>query len=108
MRLWLAIAAAGLIMPMAAANAQMTALLTQDVANVAKSHTIDLRLTEDAGIPHAVPLMRGLIVSREFAPNAALGIGLSNLYDRKRSGEFRSGLQPRRSSKPAVTFTLKF
>jgi hypothetical protein len=110
MRTWLAIAAAGLLFPAAAANAQMQALLvTQDVASVAKSRTIDLRLSQEIGVPRPVPLMRGLLVSQDLAPNASVGVGLANIYGRKRgSGELRGGDQPRRSSKPAVTFVLKF
>ena len=106
MRMWLAIAAAAILAPTAAANAQMTALLTQDVASVAKSRSIDLRLTEPAGIARPAPLMRGLIVSQDIAPNAALGVGFSNLYDRKK--DFRGSDRARRSNKPAVTFVLKF
>lgn len=108
MRMWLAIAVVALFVPTAAANAQMTALLTQDVASIAKSRTLDLRLSGEAGVPRHVPLMRSLLVSQEVAPNAALGIGLANLYDRKKSGDFRGGPQPRRSNKPAVTFVLRF
>jgi hypothetical protein len=109
MRTWLAIAAVALLVPAAAANAQMNALVTQDVASVAKSRTLDLRLSEEMGVPRPLPLMRGLIVSHDVAPNAAVGIGLANIYGRKRgSGEFRSGDQAKRSSKPAVTFILRF
>jgi hypothetical protein len=109
MKMWLAIAAIALLSPVTAANAQMKALLTQDVAGVAKSRTIDLRLSEEVGVPRPVPLMRGLIVSHDLAPNTSVGVGLANIYGRKRgSGDLRGGDQPRRSSKPAVTFILKF
>jgi hypothetical protein len=111
MRLWLAIAAAGLLVPAAAANAQpMQALLvTQDVASVAKSRTIDLRLSDEVGVPRPVPLMRGILVSHDLAPIASVGVGFANIYGRKRgSTDLRGGDQPRRSSKPAVTFILKF
>jgi hypothetical protein len=109
MKVWLAVAAVALLFPATAANSQMKALLTQDVAGVAKSRTIDLRLSEEVGVPRPVPLMRGVIVSHDLAPNASLGVGLANIYGRKRgSGDLRGGDQPRRSSKPALTFVLKF
>jgi hypothetical protein len=109
MRTWLAIAAVALLVPAAAANAQMNALLTQDVASVAKSRTLDLRLSDEVGVPRPVPLMRGLIVSHDIAPNASVGVGLANIYGRKRGGgESRSADQAKRSTKPAVTFILRF
>jgi hypothetical protein len=109
MREWLAIAA---ILPFAVAtgaHAQMNALQTHDIASVAKTRILDLRLSEEfGGAPSPAPLMRGLIVSHEFAPNAGVGVGLANIYDRKRGGDSRVGDRPRRSGKPAVTFVVKF
>jgi hypothetical protein len=108
MRTWLAVAAAVPLLWATAATAQMKGLLAQDVASVAKTRALDLRLSEEVGVPRPVPLMRGLIVSHEVAPNAAMGVGLANIYERKHGSEFRAGDQPRRSTKPAVTFVLKF
>ena len=43
-----------------------------------------------------------------FAPNAFVGVGLANLYGRKKRGDARIADPPVRSKKPAVTFVLKF
>jgi hypothetical protein len=108
MRMGLATAAAVPLLWATAATAQMKGLVTQDVASVAKARALDLRLSEEVGGPRPIPLMRGLIVSRDLAPNASVGVGLANIYDRRRGSEFRGSDQPRRSTKPAVTFVLKF
>jgi hypothetical protein len=50
-----------------------------------------------------------MLVSREVAPNAMLGLGLANLYGRKKSGsDVRITGGPGRSRKPAVKFVLRF
>jgi hypothetical protein len=107
---WLAMI---VIVPLAAvateAHAQMKGLTAGVIADVARSREIDLRVTQPYGIQRTTPLMRGMIVRHDVAPNAAIGIGLANIYDRRRMGyDARPGERPSRSRKPAITFVLKF
>ena len=106
---WLAMV---VVMPLAAAatqaHAQMKGLTAGVISDVARSREIDLRIT-DPGVQRTTPLMRSMIVRHDIAPNAAIGLGLANIYDRKRMGyDARPGVRPGRSRKPAVTFILKF
>jgi hypothetical protein len=106
---WLAIAVVLPLISATAATAQMKGLRTRDVASVATTRTLDLRLSEELGVTRPVPFMRGLVLSHDVAPNATMGVGFTNMYGRKRGGaEFRFGDQPGRSSKPGITFVLKF
>jgi hypothetical protein len=94
----------------AAANAaEMRGLAPVDVGHVATAHVLDFRLRQEVPIPGPVPIVRGMIVQHELAPNAALGLGLSNLYEKRRAGfDSGAGTRPKRSRKPAVTFIMKF
>ena len=109
MKKWLAIAA---VLPFAAAagaEAQTSGLAAIEVVRVARVRELDLRLSQELGAALPTPLMRGLIIRHELAPNAAVGIGLANIYAKRRAGmELRPDERPSRSRKPAVTFTLKF
>jgi hypothetical protein len=49
----------------------------------------------------------GMLVSRDVAPNAVLGLGLMNLAGRKKSGA-TAGMSGGSRRKPAVTFVLHF
>ena len=50
-----------------------------------------------------------MLLRHNLAPNAALGLGLANIYaKRKGSAEWRIGEPTPQSRKPAVTFILKF
>lgn len=105
---WLLIAAASQV---AAANAgaDMKGLALGQIGRLATAHALDFRLTQDSLASGPIPLMRSIIVQHDFAPNAAIGIGLSSLYDKRKSGiEGLIDTRPKRSRKPAVTFVLKF
>ena len=104
---WLAIAA---LLPLAtatAAHAQMKGLGATEIASVSRAHTIDLRIAEQKGYDHPLPLMNGMIAQQDVAPNAYIGIGLANMYGRKKGG-LRINEAPARARKPAVTFVVKF
>ena len=109
MVLWLLIAAVSQAAATANASADMRGLAPGEIGHLATAHVLDFRLKQDSPLPGPVPLTRGMIVQHELAPNAAVGIGLSNLYDKRKSG-IDGGLdsRPKRSRKPAVTFVLKF
>jgi hypothetical protein len=105
---WLAVAA-GLPLVMAtAAHAQMKGLAPVDLAGVARNHFLDLRISQQQG-GGPQPLIRGMVVQRDVAANAFVGVGLANMYGRRKSdNSVRITDPPARSRKPAVTFVLKF
>jgi hypothetical protein len=79
------------------------------VAEVATTRALDLRLAQEIGVAGPVPLVRGMIVRRELAPNASLGVGLATFYSNKKKGsDLRLGERVGRSSRPAVIFVFKF
>ena len=109
MRLWLGIV---LVVPLFAATgaqAQMKGLVAHDVARVATTRALDLRLSQELGIQRPTPLIRGMLVHHDIAPNAIIGLGLANIYaKRKGASEWRVGEPSARTRKPAVTFVFKF
>src|SRR3954471_1374153 len=109
MRIWLV---TGAVLPLIAATgaqAQMKGFVTNDVARVATTRALDLRLSQELGVQRPTPLMRGMIFHQDVAPNAIVGIGLANVYARRKgSAEWRAGQPSPRSRKPAVTFVFKF
>lgn len=108
MRYWLAVAVFLPVLASTATHAQMKGLIPADVAGVARGHALDLRLAQQQGFDRPMPLVRGMIAQQNFAPDAFVGIGLANLYGRKKRGDARITDPPVRSRKPAVTFVLKF
>lgn len=109
MRKWFAFAAALPLFAGTGAQAQMKGLTADMVAEVAKTRALDLRLSQELGAQRPLPLVRGMIISRGVAPNALVGLGLANMYTRKKLGSNARGEdRPSRSRKPAVTFVLKF
>jgi len=106
MRRWLAVS--GLAWCLSApVQAQNKGLLTTDIAGVARNHVLDLRVAQQHGSEHPLPLIRGLVVSKSVSTNAFVGVGLADMYGRKKGG-LRLGEAPVRSRKPAVTFVMKF
>lgn len=110
MRQWLAIVGAlAALVSESAASAQMKGLSPGEVAGVARTRALDLRLVQQ---PIARPpqlLVGGMIVRQEVAPNATVGIGLAHLYGRKKAGsDLRINGGPGRGRKPAITFVLRF
>ena len=108
MRKWLAVAGIVPFLTATAGHAQMNGVSPADVASVARTRTIDLRLTEQQGYDRPMPLMRSMIAQQGVGPNAFVGIGLANIYSRKKGSNLRIGDPPQHSRKPAVTFVMKF
>ena len=109
MHRWLAIAAGSSLIAAGGAQAQMKGLSPDDIVSVSKTRVLDLRLAQELGIERPSPVMRGMIVHREIAPNATLGLGLSNVYSKRSArNDWRIGDRAGRSRKPAITFVLKF
>jgi hypothetical protein len=104
---WRTIAAAAVsLLVSSGASAQMKGLSPGEVAGVARTRALDLRLTQLPPMPGRLSIENGMLVSREVAPNAKIGIGLANVYGRKKSGDLNG--TPGRSRKPAITFNLRF
>lgn len=103
---WLLIAA--LQAASASSTATMKGLAPVDISHLATAHVLDFRLKHERSVPGPVPMVRGMIVQHELTPNAAVGLGLSNLYEKGKSGFESGGARPKRSRKPAVTFVMKF
>ena len=105
---WLAMVA---FVPLASATgayAQNKGAAFADVALVARNHAIDLRLADSQGAPGPLPLMRGMLLQQGVGANAFLGVGLANIYGRKKGADGTAGDRPPRSRKPAVTFVMRF
>lgn len=103
---WLVIAAVAAVTASSAASAQMSARL---VPGQATTRALDLRLSQELGIQRPAPLVRGMLVRHDVARNATVGLGLANIYaKRKGSAEWRIGEPTPHSRKPAVTFILRF
>jgi hypothetical protein len=106
---WLAVGAAvslGWAMP---ASAQLKGLSPAEIAGVARTRALDLRISPLASVPHWHPLVDGMLVSQDITPNAKLGIGFGNVYGRKKMGsEVRITGGPRHSHKPALKFVMRF
>jgi hypothetical protein len=103
---WLVIAVLPALAASSAAAAQMNVRL---VPGQATTRALDLRLSQEMGVQRPAPLIRGMLVHHDVARNATVGLGLANIYaKRKGSAEWRVGEPTPRSRKPAVTFILKF
>ena len=109
MQTWLLIAAATQAASAANSGVAMKGLSPIQVGPLATARALDLRLSHEMGDISPVSLISGMIVQRGVAPNAAVGLGLANLYERRKAGfDARDDGRPKRSRKPAVTFVLKF
>src|SRR4051812_25212890 len=104
MHKWLALAVFVPLLASTAAHAQMKGLLPTEVAHVARNHSVDVRVAQQQGFDRPLPFVQGMIVRQDFAPNGFVGVGLANLYGRKKRGDPRITDSPVRSRKPAVTF----
>lgn len=108
MQSWLLLAALQAA-PIASPGVDLRGLAPAEIGHIAKARALDFHIQEGSAAGTPVPLIRGMIVQQELAPNAAVGVGLSNLYDRRKSGlDAGSAPPPKHSKKPAVTFVLKF
>ena len=105
---WLAAAAVLPLMSATAATAQLKGLGAADVATVARTRALDLRLAQERSFDTRSPMMPGMIAQQGVAPNAMVGLGLARIYGRKKRGDARITDPPSVGRKPAVTFVLKF
>lgn len=105
---WLVIAAVSPLFAAAGAHAQQARFFPNEIVVVARTHALDLRLAQERGVDRPLPLMRGMLVQHGVGPNAFLGVGLANLYGRKKGSDPSLGDRPTHSRKPAVTFVMKF
>jgi len=105
---WLVIAAVSPLFAATGAHAQTARLFPNEIVVVARTHALDWRLAQEHGIERPIPLMRGMLVQQGIGPNAFLGVGLANLYGRKKGADPSLGDRPTHSRKPAVTFIMKF
>lgn len=107
---WLCTAAfAALFAQPTAAAAQMKGLGRAEIAGVAHARAIDLRLSQELGSQSLPPLIRTVVLRHQLSGSAAVGVGMSSLYaKRKGPMDMRVGPATSRSRKPAVTFTFKF
>jgi len=101
---WLAFAAAMWLLGSSGAEAQMKALGAVQIADVAKNRTLDLRISSQNAYPSLAHPTPSMLVHQDLSPNAAVGLGLANMYQKRRGGSD----QTVRSRKPAVTFVMKF
>jgi len=101
---WLAVSAGLWLLGSSGAQAQLKGLGAPEIAEVAKNRTLDLRIPPEAGYSNNVHVAPNMIVHQDFGEKAALGLGLANMYEKRKSG----GDQTVRSRKPAVTFIMKF
>jgi len=105
---WLALAVLLPAMTATAAQAQMKGLSPADVADVARSRTLDFSLQRDRDFGPTPLLINGMIAQQGVADNAFVGVGLARMYSRKKRGDARITDQPTIGRKPAVTFIMKF
>ena len=97
MRKWLAVIGMVPFLTATAGHAQIMGLAPTDVASVARTHAIDLRLSQQQGYEGPIPFMRGMIAQQGVGPNAVVGIGLANIYGRKKGSNWRMGDPPQHS-----------
>jgi hypothetical protein len=87
----------------------MKGLLPAEIAGVARNRARACRISPQASLPGWHPLVDGMLVSQNVAPNAKLGIGFGNVYGRKKAGpDVRITGGPRHSRKPAIKFVMRF
>lgn len=107
MRDWLAVAVALAFFAASAAQAQMKGSNPTKVASVARNHELDLRVSEQRGYAHPLFLINGMIARQDVADNAFVGVGLADMYGRKKGG-LREDDDLVQTRNPAVTFVVKF
>jgi hypothetical protein len=101
---WLAFAAGLWLLGSSGAEAQMKGLGAVQIADVAKNRTLDLRISSQDAYQSVGHLTPSMLVHQDFGANAAVGLGLANMYQKRRG----SSDQTVRSRKPAITFLMKF
>lgn len=93
----------------AASSGDIKGLTRVGIGHLATAHVLDFRLKQESPLRGSNPLVPGMIVQHELSPNAAVGLGLSDLYQETSPGfDNGAGAKPKGSRKPTVTFVLKF
>ena len=105
---WLTGAATMWLFAASSAQAQMKGLMAVQIAEAARNRALDFRITDNSPGAVPLPLSSTMLVHKDIGANAAVGLGLANMYQRRRGGNFRAGDPPVLSRKPAVTFSVKF
>lgn len=106
---WLAVGAVVSLGWASSAGAQFKGLTPAEIAGVARTRALDLRIAPQAPLPSWHPIGGGILLGREIAPNATLGIGFGGNYGRKKvGGDVRITGGPRNSRKPAIKFVMRF
>lgn len=106
---WLVLGAAASLAWASAAGAEMKGLTPPEIAGVARTRALDLRIAQETQVPAGSPIAGGMLVSQELSSNAAIGIGFAGLYGRKKSGsDVRITGGPRHSHRPAIKFVMHF
>jgi hypothetical protein len=105
---WLAGAVVLGVLGASSAQAQMKGLGAIAIADTAKNRTLDYKITDSPLPANRLPLPSGMLVGREVGPGATIGVGLANVYQRRRGWNLRPTDPAVRSRKPAVTFVMKF
>ena len=92
-----------------AASAQLKGLSPAEIAGVARTRALDFRISPMTPLPRGHGFVDGMLVSRDVAPNAKLGIGFGSAYGRKKVGsDVRITGGPGHSRKPAIKFVMHF
>ncbi|MFL6735911.1 MAG: hypothetical protein ACJ8F4_02490 [Sphingomonas sp.] len=107
MKRWLAIGTAVSFVWANGASAQLNGLTPGDIAGGARTRALGLRLSQPAPPKAPHKLADGMLVSRDVAPNATLGLGLA-VSHQQAGTEFRMSATRGRRRKPALTFLLHF
>ncbi|HET7606449.1 MAG TPA: hypothetical protein VFK28_10320 [Sphingomicrobium sp.] len=106
---WLVVGAAVSLGWASPASAQLKGLSPAEIAGVARRRALDFRISPQAPVSGWHPLVDGMLVSQNVAPNAKLGIGFGNVYGRKKAGsDVRITGGPHHSRKPAIKFVMRF
>ena len=109
---WLAVGVAASLVWTGEAGAQMKAFEAARIVGIARQRAPDFHAAHNvriAQIPTPAPphIDVGMLVSRDVAPNAMVGLGLMNLAGRKKSNA-TVGMTTSSRRRPAVTFVLHF
>lgn len=106
---WLVLGALASLAWPSGASAQMKGLAPSEIAVAPHPHVPDLRISGLAPIPQWRPIGGDMLLSREVAPNAALGLGFGSAHGRKHSGaDARARSGSSRSHRPSLTFLMHF
>lgn len=90
------------------ASAQMKGLGAIGLAQTVRNRALDFRVSKDSFGAPPLPLSVDMLVHKDIGANAAMGVGLANMYQRKRGPNFRPDDPLVRSRKPAVSVVVKF